>query len=381
MRRSPLRASRVVVASSTLLVCLAAFLPACKSADAKVWNLRQVHEGDGSTSRVGRVRNDLQHRMIEGTRFAGYEGTNIFGLDDGGEKPIEDPDRVNLENLVGLAEFDADDPRIRALQVEMFGWLAVDDPYVLARERCCLELGPLGRQLGVTTPVRRDEDTPAAGPAEVRAVLEELAGVLAPAAKLGLDVSNANLDAACEKIEGLELDRDGMRRLVGTITTLLYEGKADPARLGRLLDVHEGLQKSFIAQSLAYALEDPAPLVRAAAIEASVVASDNAIPGLLRGALYRDPSETVVIRVLELLERHGFPQLPRDTAPEEQEGYERAWIAEIVNLLRNPFEGPSSIAACQALGAISGADFESLHPEAWIAWWEERLAAAESASS
>ena len=168
---------------------------------------------------------------------------------------------------------------------------------------------------------------------------------------------------------------------MGTITTLLYEGKADPARLGRLLDVHEGLQKSFIAQSLAYALEDPAPLVRAAAIEASVIASDNAIPGLLRGALYRDPSETVVIRVLELLERHGFPQLPRDTAPEEQEGYERAWIAEIVNLLRNPFEGPSSIAACQALGAISGADFESLHPEAWIAWWEERLAAAESASS
>ena len=371
----PLPSSSPARAGAILLAVAALALGACRSAGAKAWNLRQVHEWDGSPSRVGRLHTDWQHILLQGTKIAGYTGGDIFGLEDPKEKPIEDPHGVSLENLVELGEFDPDDPRIRALQVEMFSWLGVDDDYALARERALLELGPVAKELGVTSPIRPPEDP---APADARAVgegLKVLVDAMAPASSVGGMVSEAAVEEACAGIEALVLDRDGLRRLVNAINVLLYESRADPARLGVVVDLHETLQRELVGQSLGLALGDENPWVRAAAIEACVVASDNGLGELLWAAVQRDPiamrEEAVVLRCLHLLAAHGFPKTPEDLSAEEREAIEERWIQLLVELLRNPFEGNVTIAACRALETLSGGAHQTLRPEVWIAWYEE----------
>ena len=354
-----------------VVLCGALALAGCRSVDAKVWNLRQVHESDGSTKRMGRLHNDMQHRMIQGTQIADLQKANIFGLQEGKEKPIEDPDGVSLENLIELGEFDADDPRVLALQVEMFGWLGVDDRYALARERAQLELGSLGRRLGVETPMRPPADPPPAGADEVGAALQDLIAIVIPAVRGVAPVAARDIEEGCAAIDALVLERNGLRRLIGAITVLLYDGKAPPEALGVLPELHRSLMRTFLAQSLSAGLDDSSPRVRAAALESAVLASDNALPDLLVGALARDPTEEVKLRCLHLLEKHGFPRIPPEVSAEDAARFEENLLALLVEILRSPFESSVTIAACRTMGELSGAPIASLHPEVWLAWWDE----------
>lgn len=359
-------------------------LCACASPETSAWNLRQVHDPDGSASYTGNLRTDLEAQVMGlggGTSIGGQRLPSIaavFGIEPTESEPeaIDDPYEVALESCLELASFDPEkDPEVRALQVETFGWLAGDSAFPLVRERSALELGRLGRTLGGVPPKAQVDPSEALGP---DALLEQLQAVVRAAGGSG------DLEEAALALESASLDRAGLRRAVRTLTILRFGGAAGerqlPAAVGfgggtapaqRLASLHDTLQASLVAQSLSAALDDPVGQVRAAGVEAAVVSTDNGLPGLLQGAALRGGEEVVVVRALDLLERRGIPRWDGPDAPEELETYRRSWAGLCVGLLQSAYEGPIAVAAAQALAQIAPEGPRTLRPEAWIRWFDE----------
>ena len=340
----------------------------CKIADANVANLRELHDPDGSPRRVGIVQSDVTFMIRRFFAQARLGSPRAFQA-----KPdrIDDPLGECLEQVLELADCDPDDPRIRGLQVELFGWLAVDCTYTLSRERCTKELGRLGRELGVTEPAEPDPERPRATPDDVARALEELLPALRPfleGGRQGFD--RRRLDEACAGIRALELDREGARRMLSAMNALVGRARRDDPELEDLRALHAELQRRYVALSYAPLLGDPEPLVRAAALEAGVAMTRNRAPGLVRSGL-DDPAEEVVLRALDVLARHGMPEPEEPLAAEERERYERSWRAALARLLANAPDGAVSIAACQAMARVSEDGGKNLRPEVWVARFQE----------
>ncbi|MCZ6597874.1 MAG: HEAT repeat domain-containing protein [Planctomycetota bacterium] len=349
--------------------------PACRVVDAKVHNLREVHEPDGSVSRVGAVMGDLEwmvRRSLIGNMSSG-------DLDLGTKEPeeIEDPYEVCLENLIGLGSCNSDDARTAALQIELFTWLAVDDSYALSRERAVLELGLLARRLGLEGPL--DPPADAVTQNEVAPVLEEILRTVRPIlAAEPLAADPGPFAAACAAGAALQLDRDGARRLLAACTALLTRGGFDASELAPLRELHADLQRRCVGFALHEALTDGHRVVRAAAVEACANLGGVGAGKILWRAA-QDPSGTVVVKSLELIRANGIP------APAEGEPTDRTgppvdqWLELLVTYTSN-FDGPTSAAACRTLAAVSDAGFESLRWEDWHTWWIERGGASPGSS-
>src|SRR5262245_63477014 len=108
-------------------------------------------------------------------KIAGGTGLDVSNKD---ESAVEDPCQVCLENMVGLAGRDSEDPDVRAAQVDIYARYAKIDPWSLTRERCVIQLGKLGELVGLreapvepaTGPVATPDDAREALAALVRAV-------------------------------------------------------------------------------------------------------------------------------------------------------------------------------------------------------------------
>ncbi len=355
---------RRLLSSSLLAFVVCA---SCRVAEAKVWNLRQVHDPDGSPSYRGDIRTDMGWYLALALSMSRYDPNEGFSGIETPEKvrDIPDPREVCLENLIGLASCDAEDPRVLMQQVEVFAWLAKDDTYFLARERAALSLSDPGRRLGVTRPLPFDVET-AAEPREVAVALTELVRNARPFLIGGEMASPRLLREACDGVRALALDFEGARRVVSGINAVFGSKK----RVGALLELAD-LQREIAARLVAAALDatlsDPEPRVRAAGLQALVEMSANGDGALLLAAL-DDPSPLVVRRALRLVAAHGLPTPPSE-ADEGERLLERvAWTEALVERTKS-LDGPVSIAACRALGKVSGAG-PSLRPESWFRWWD-----------
>ena len=374
----------MTVTNNPLLLCLALGAAAsCATPETSAWNLRQVHDPDGSASYTGNLRTDLEARLLGSGELGTIGGqrlpsvAEIFGIEgsvDQTEAGIDDPYQVALENVVELASFDPEsDPEVRALQVETFGWLSADSAFPLVRERATLELGRLGRIVELTEPRALSADATPVGPEELKTLL----GDVVTAARGGgaLDEASAALTAAA-------LDREGLRRAVRTLAILRFGGQAGGAPVraafGRgvvdpLGDAHDALQRELLSQSLAAALDDRNAHVRAAAVEAAVVATDNGLAGLLQGAILRGGDEVVLTRALELLRTRGIPRWDGADSPEAEEQYRLSWVGLCVGILRSIFEGPVAIRAAQALRELAPEGPNTLRAEDWIRWFDDTI--------
>ena len=358
------------------LVCCG-LVGSCQIPRANLANLHEVHSPSGLVSYRGHVKNDLEYAL---TRAFQGGPLRIEGLADFGttEVTIEDPLGVCLENQLALAEMDSSDRLIAGLQVEAFGWLAVDDQYVLGRERAMLELGKHAERLGV--------EGPAAAP-KGAATAEQLSPLLAALAKAGLGAlpatltdlgtdllemtESGDLATAMAAVRALPIDRNGALRVLAVCDVLIERSSelevANANTLDELGLLQENMQRIVISEALASGIGDPAAQVRLATLQVCLNLP-NGIPLGLMNIFATDPDKQVVALALDWVRDHGIPQPIAGTSEEDAEALRLGWIDFLVGQTQSA-QGIVSTKACGALGAVSEANFVSVRAEDWTAWW------------
>lgn len=395
--------ARFVPAHALALLLGGGLLFGCSLPEAKLHNLRELHQSDGALSYRGNLHNDVTFLM---SRWVANFPVNFQGLtDDGGllagldagKEIIEDPCTKDLENLNKLAAIDSTNLLWAGYQIEAFGWLGPDDQYVLGRERAVMELGKAARRLNVAEPLV--EPSQAAGPEDLSGVLADLArSVLgeesflamleqvdgeAPAGAGAFDENTQaerkrlSFTEARAALDALSLDRYGALRVLALCDALFAR---QPARLTAADATSLGLrtlagevQSSIVAMALAKVLDDPAPIVRAAAVRA--VAGLNSGPpiGLLKLAA-TDPSWEVSSAGLAWVAENG---LPLQRVPAELHATARTeWINFLVGQCQSP-DTRLSYVACRALNRVVPDGPRALQAEKWTNWW--RLANPDTA--
>jgi len=342
-------------------------LAACHIPEANVYNLREVRDPDGSARRIGAPMTRLEY-FSRNVVLASMSSDGKMAEKEAEE--TDDPDAVALENLIQLADCDGEDPWIRGLQVEMMSWLAVDDDYKLARERAVIELGRLAQSLGVKAPEQLVKDAVPAGPDDIVGPLGDLVHGVRAFVEHG-DAPGEDFQGACRRLSELVFDRDGARRVAAATNALLARSGHDEPAMAELLALHEQAARRAVALALGEALVDPDPLVRAAAVEASLRASGDQLFNLRLQAL-GDRSEIVVGAVLRGVAERGL-RPPERLTPAEAEELRRAFIERCVLLARD-LRSPVSAAACAALNKTAGSGFSTYRWEEWNRWWDAESA-------
>jgi hypothetical protein len=355
------------------------FFASCQIPRANLANLHEVHTPSGQISYRGRVQNDMEYAL---TRAFQSGSIRIEGFADlGGEdKAIEDPLLVCLENQLALSDADSSNRLNAGLQVEAFGWLAVDDQYALGRERAMLELGKHAKRLGVTGPGR---------PIQNAATAEDLSPLLASLAKAGLGAlptavvsldtelygggSPDTLGEAITSLLGLNLDRDGALRVLAVCDVLRERSdkleNADVATLARLDDLQQAMQIAIIEQAFLAGMSDSSARVRIATLHGLVNLQGGPPDGTLL-VFATDPDQDVVAAAMTWVTNNGIPFPTEGLTEADLALYKSEWIRFLVGQCQSP-NGVISMKTCEALGTVSEASFRSLRPEDWTVWWRE----------
>jgi hypothetical protein len=347
-----------------------AFAAGCHVVDAKAWNLAQLHDANGHHKYTGAMEGDFEYylRHVVTRSLTG----NLAHVENKSPSAIENPSESCLENLISLEGFAIDDPRNRGLQVEWFSRLAVADPSRLSRERAVLALGRAGERLRPGNPEPLPKDSTPAGPSAVGEALAGLVRAAKPVLEKGGSTSPTealDLESACQVVLDLPLDIDGARRMLHAGIDIGAAVGFDRKEAAPVTKLCEELERRCIRFALAAALRDQDPLVRGAAVEASVESVGNEVFDPVLRQLPTDPSAEVVLRVLALVRRYGLPSKPPAGANVTQEVAQRARFAAIYALLDRP-ESTVRVAAMLALERVTDANLHSLREEDWQAWWK-----------
>lgn len=357
-----------------LALLLAGGLGACYSFDASVHNLRELHRPDGQPRYRAATMGAFEYFM----RMAISDGLlDRTSIDITTKKPkrIEDPHGETLDNLILLARKEPDSPRVLALQTELFGWLAVEDPFVLARERSVIELGRIGRRLGVVDTLSLPPEEEIANADDVRKLVTSLASAVLPMLAGDSDgavwvAEQERLAEVCEQMAALNLDLSGGRRVLAATAAMVGADGGSRPEMEPVRELLRDVAWRVVSMSLARAVDDESPIVRKVALEAWVTASNNRRPDLILRAL--DERDASVARTaLNLIRTHGLP-LPLDELEGQAlEDYKAGWIQRLVEQAQH-FNGEVAAAACRALSTVSGADFYSQRGEDWADWYTQK---------
>ncbi|MFT5079491.1 MAG: hypothetical protein ACJAZ8_001552 [Planctomycetota bacterium] len=358
------------------IVCCGLF-GACQIPRAKLANLHEVHSPSGQVSYRGRVQNDLEYALTRAFQGGSIriEGLADFGT---GEVTIEDPLGECLDNQLALAGLDSSDSLVAGFQVEAFGWLSVDDQYVLGRERAMLELGKHAIRLGVEGPAAAPEDAATAellSPLLAGLAKAGLGALPAAVAELGVDLlavtESEDLAAAMAAVREVPLDRNGALRVLAVCNVLIERSseleESNASTLEELGKLQEDMQRIVVSQALGSGMDDPAPEVRRATLQA-FLDLPGGIPLGLMNVFATDPDKQVVATALGWVAANGLPAPKAGTTDTDAELLRLSWIDFLIGQSQSA-HGIVSAKACAALSTVSDADFTSMRAEDWTAWW------------
>jgi hypothetical protein len=351
-------------------------LGACRLPEAHVYNLREVREPDGSARRVGAPMKVAEY-VVRNSVLLAMSGGELASAAQKEADVVEDPDAIALDNLIQLGRCDRSDPWVLGLQVEMATWLAVDDGYRLARERAVIALGELGRALGVAVPLQLEPGDVPATPDDLVGPLGDLVRHVRVYLQLGTP-PGPELAEACAELREQVLDRDGARRVMAAANALLEQGGRDAPALAPLAELFRFSAARAVGLALGEALRDRDPVVRAAAFEASLVASDDELAGLRIQGL-QDPAEEVLVAVLAGIRDRGL-KVPAGLGPEDVESMRLAFTDQMIALTRD-LRGTVSCTACAALARVTDSGLTTYRWEEWNRWWEREVAASPAAGA
>jgi hypothetical protein len=369
-------------------------LAGCNAAGMRVHNLGELHTDDGyhRYSAVQLSSWDWTLRQELGGLFS----DGRVQLEKIPPKEIDDPNEACLEHLVELGRHTGEGGFARSQRIATYAEFVVQCPWKLSRERCAILLGREGRDLDLRgNPAPRATATPA-GAEEVAGALSELVAAVRPLLERKDEHEVGALNAACERLRGLDYDLDGARRTLLVAALLERRGGDDDERLQPLRELVLALQRLTVARALTTALADRQPFeregsqpgwgdgrVRGAAVEGWVQAGG---PLALAEFLQQlDPREEiepdVLLAILVGVAREGLPDEIPGASERDVALLRERWISALMGFALDHPDGRLRVAAMHALSRISGGELASLREEEWLAWIEARRAAPVEATT
>ena len=365
------------------LAALALGLVGCSSIDARIHNLEQLHHEDGKISYRADLVGDSSYVLRDAFRVKGPFGLDLdlaLASSDDDLEFIDDPAEEPFEVLLSLDEFPLDVDRYRLLRTEMYLWLLNGDPFVLTRELCARELGPIGRELGVTAPLVRPEPVVGPTPDELAVLITDLIQATGPVMRRGGTSEHKEaLRLACEALRERDHDMSSGRRVLRVCSALADAPGSDRAAFDPVHELGADVARRLITRVLTKALDDPSPYVKAATLEAWIVATDGRAGEFLLQS-FTEPSPLVLSASCRVVERYGLPQPASALSPQEAADWEDVWYSNLIRIAVDHPDGEVSAAACRALAATTGAGIETLRFEEWADWWVDRMEARQRAN-
>lgn len=303
----------------------------------------------------------------------------------GGEskpKALPNPSEACLELISELLDFDSENnPRLAALQVAWCARLIDEDPSYLSRERATLGLGPIARRIEIDGPISLPIDAPRADATQTADLLAQVIGAWR-GVRDGAG-SLAEFDAALQELQDTTFDLDGSRRVLVALAGLMGGLAPDQGGYERLLAGLEDFMERTIEFSLARALTErpgPASRLRAAAVSASVEAGGVKMLARFMSVLQEERragaerDALLVVRILDLIATHGFPESFAGLEGERFEEVLEGWYDVLIGFAVEDLEGRVRVKAMQALTHTVGGP-ASLRDEEWEDWYYARVEA------
>jgi len=385
----------------SLAALLGCTLSGCKFVGATDHNLRELHNEEGMHQRTGRLLSHYGYAARVG--FMGL--FQRFGAKPNAGAPakIEDPLGECVDALNELASFDSSDAGARALQVEQFSRLAVDDPWQLSREIAVHALGEIGAKLEFGPDLPEKPAGPFASTDELHAALIGLVRAVNRIVKSDVATSDLNetlaggtasssettltVDEACAALDNLSLNVEGATRVLRLAAILQGSRVGDDPRLASVVRLRDSVERRCIRIALLSALTDDSPesfermgsdpgwgraRVQAAAVHACVkVWGEPMLAQLLITASPRDPSFARLIALMREVARLGLPAVPDAVPAEKRDALRREWLRSVWLLATDHPEGEVRVAAYAALARIAGRPRASIREEEWLDWARE----------
>ena len=328
----------------------------CRSADASVWNLREIHDGAGGYDRQSAPMGHMEFNLRSAfDALGGGWVQRSLGVEGKPDRDLERPDETARRELLSLAKAGGTSPRQRGSRVELGAWLAVDSPSAVVRERAALMLLDEARAMGGVT-VQQEPDGDPLGAQEMSTLAERLF----EACENG---GAQELEGVLDQVDAAVLDREGAVRLLRAMNVQLRQ----PARIApakeRFLGAHEELRRRACALGLGAALRDVDDLVQAPAVRA--VWESEPQQGL---ELYIQALERGLPHVLVTL---GNGVAADGLVPEQSSGEDlEFWFEALIRATDAP-DGPAAVSAARALQSLAPGVDAFLRHEDWVRWWRD----------
>lgn len=353
--------SLVLAATRAAVAALGGALCACGTLESNAWNVRQLHESDGSPRPVAAVMSGFEYGLR--TSLGELPVLDESGADPEGKPAgrVTNPRRRALSELLELEEYDSRDDDARWLQAELAAWLAVDADPTVERLTAVRVLGRVATVLGDVTPVAAPA-APEVDAAESSAALLALVRDLGAAARAGEAERLADLlRPFAPDLQG----RESGRRLLRACALLTHEAEGGAgAVLARAADQYA---RRVAALALRAALDDPRREVRAEAHRLVVRLEPEAAYGLATAAADRGDTDALEAVFASLLVT-GLPA--EDDSNARRVEWLRLFTLHSSGDVFASYPGALPTTACRCLARFSGAGLSTLRSEEWVAWFE-----------
>lgn len=378
-------------AKRLLLPGLVLLLGSCRSAELASANLDELMTPTHTFRYSGRVRTGFDY-LLESVIDPDWLNEDSLASRNR-VKPIKNPTKLALANLLALRKdsFGMRGTFLDAERVRQYVRYAAFCPSALCRERAFLEMAPHARRLGAEEVVTPQQP---ANEVEVLEGLRGLRGVLVVLAtnRGRLDeTTRQDFEAACQVLQGLELDLEGGRRLLRIIAAFGQLPGLEVEELGPLVVLSESVQRRVISLALTEGRYDSSGLVRAAALRANHAAFgdaflDEALIALASRVRTNDEGRLLTtgrfrlvpeggreiepyVAVFELLQARGLP--PVSGKPSERIDRRLKQLQALMQITHDfsTYPDRTRVLAMQTLSHVSPAGLDSLREEDWAQWW------------
>lgn len=349
-----------------------AALPACHVAGAKIYNLEELHDPESHHRYTAALEGDFEYVVRH--QLLGFLRTEDKSWTEKSGSRVDAPADECLANLIALESIESSDPAVAGEEIAWFARLAVEDPWQLSRQRAVLALADRGERLKAGLPAGLGHDQAPADPDLVASTLTPLVKALREVLSARGDERDAarkELDRTCAAARALDYDMSGARRALALVVALQKTAGTRNADTKPLADLSLDLQRLCVRRALASAIDDPAPIVRGAALSSTAriggrVAIDTVLFDRLK-KLVRDPraEPEELVAIADTLAASG--PLPEAAAAGGRSRDE--WLGALYALVSSGFDDDVRVHAMMALSRLSDSGFASLHEEDWQEWW------------
>jgi hypothetical protein len=348
------------------------WLAACSSLESTAWNVRQLHEDDGSPRPVAAVMSGIEYSLRSSIDGLPGLGSAAGGPEDKPVGRVSTPRRRALTELLELEEHAPSDFDARSQQAELASWLATSADPTVERIVAVRIAGRVALELGDVAPIASRTLVPTAHSAD------ELLALVRDIDRAARNGDAARIAELVGPFEPSTLDLDAARRLLRACALLSHVADGRASRALQLAS--DGYARRCVELALGAALADERSEVRAEAHRHVALLEPSAAYEIADAAATRSDFAALegVLRAVLIT---GLPEPTpiEESAPSEEFARWMGLFVVHVDSETSPeFMGGLPAAAARCLERFSGSGRSGLRPEVWRAWYTERFAASDA---